>query len=255
MLIDTHAHLYSEAYCGREDEVINYARQMTVEKIICSGSDLETSTKAVALAQKHDGVYASVGVHPQDAMTYSNETELALEKLFSNPKVVAVGEIGLEYRENCPEKDVQRACFIKQILLAERHNKPIVIHTRDAIMDTLEIVKNNLNHLPKRGTFHCFSESVEVAREVLKMGFYISVGGVCTFKNAARAVDVIKEVPLERILLETDCPYLTPVPHRGEVNHSGYIPLIAERVAQIKGIDVETVARVTTENAERLFKI
>lgn len=254
MLIDTHAHLTDARFEGEVDEIIKLSHDCTVEKIITSGADLLTSQKAVVLAEKYDNVFASVGVHPQDAENYDEDVEKEIEKLTQSKKVVAIGEIGLEYRDGCPDSEIQKEVFIRQIKLANRLGLPIVIHTRDAIADTLEIVKT-YKHLIRGGTFHCFSESKEVAEEVLKLGFYISVGGVSTFNNAKKVKEALSVVPLEKIILETDCPYLAPEPFRGTRNDPHLVPYIAENLAKLKGVNVEEVTRITTENARRLFKI
>lgn len=255
MLIDTHAHLTSEKYDQDREEIIKLAKDSTVEKIITSGADLPTSIQAVELAESYENVYASVGVHPQDALTFNQEVESQLEKLAKCNKVIAIGEIGLEYREGCPDKQLQKQVFLAQIKLAHKLKLPIVIHTRDAISDTLELLKENKNLLEFGGTFHCFSESKEVALEVLKLGFYISVGGVSTFKNARKIQEAIAVIPIEKIILETDCPYLAPEPFRGTRNAPHLVPYIAENLAKLKGLSAEEVARITTQNARRLFKI
>ncbi len=255
MLIDTHAHLTNEKYDLDREEIIALAKDSTVEMIITSGADLPTSKEAVKLANKHENVFASVGVHPQDALTYNAKTEAELEELAQNDKVIAIGEIGLEYRDGCPDKEIQKQVFLSQIKLAHKLQLPIVIHTRDAISDTLELLKANKNLLEFGGTFHCFSESKEIAEEVLKLGFYISVGGVSTFKNGRKVQEAISVVPLDKILFETDCPYLAPEPFRGTRNAPHLVPYIAENLAKLKGIFPQEVARVTTQNARRLFKI
>ena len=255
MLIDTHAHLSDEKFADDFENVIKMAKDSTVEIIITSGSDLATSKAAVKIAEKCDGVYASVGVHPQDVEKFSNETLSELKKLAQSKKVVAIGEIGLEYLEDSPDKNLQKSAFLKQIQLAHELGLPIVIHTRSAIGDTMQILKDNKNLLTNGGTLHCFSESLEIAKEAIKLGLNISVGGVSTFTNAKRLQEVLKEVPLSSIILETDCPWLAPTPFRGQRNQPSFVPLIAQNLANLKGINVEEVAKVTTQNARRLFKI
>ena len=256
MLIDTHAHLTNERFKEDIEAVIQKAKDSTVEFIITSGADLESSRQAVELAEKYDGVFASVGVHPQDVQGFDDSTIEELKKLCqSSSKVLAIGEIGLEYLDGCPDKELQKQAFVQQLKLANELELPIVIHTREAIGDTMEILRKNKNFLTKGGTLHCFSESLEVAKEAIKLGFYISVGGVSTFTNAKRLQEVIKEIPLENIILETDCPYLAPTPFRGQRNDPSFIPIIAENLAQLKGISVEDVANITTANARRLFNI
>ncbi len=255
MFIDTHAHLYNERFEGLLDEILQYASDMNVKKIICSASDIETAYKAIKVAENNDGVYASIGVHPQDAGNVKKDYLKELEELAKNKKVVAIGEIGLEYMEGCPDKEVQKRVFLEQLNLAHKLKLPIVIHCRNAVGDMLEVLQENKALLEFGGTFHCFSESLESARIVLALGLHISVGGVVTFKNGKKLQEVVPCIPLDKLLLETDCPYLAPEPNRGKLNHSGYIPLIAEKIAMLRGITVEEVANATTENARRLFKI
>lgn len=255
MLIDTHAHLTDTAFVGEEEKIIRRAKDCTVEMIITSGYDLQSSLCAVELSEKYDGVYSSVGVYPENIYELNDDVENTLSQIAKNKKVVAIGEIGLQYTDNMPSKEVQRAGFLRQIKLAFDVKKPIIIHCRDAYGDMLQILRENKEFLEYGGTIHCFGGSEEVARELIGLGLYISVGGVSTFKNAQRLQEVLKNIPLDKILLETDCPYLTPTPYRGKRNSPEYIPLIAQNLAQIKGISAEEVALVTTENARRLFKI
>lgn len=255
MLIDTHAHLTDSAFNEDREDVVKRAKENMVKNIITSGFNLPSSLEAVEFCRNHDGVFASVGVYPENINELTDDEMSKLALLIDDEKVVAIGEIGLQYADDMPDKNAQKAGFLKQIKLAYDKKKPIVIHCREAYGDTLEILKENKEFLTYGGTMHCFGGSEEVAKELIKLGLYISVGGVSTFKNAVRLREVIRSVPLERIILETDCPYLTPTPFRGKRNNPEYIPLIAENLAQIKGVSVEEVARVTTENARRLFKI
>lgn len=252
MFIDTHAHLADERFKDNLNEVIKYAFDMGVEKIICSASDINSSRASITLASQFENVYATIGVHPQEAFNFSDKDIQVLRELAQNKKVVGIGEIGLEYRDGCPDRETQKDAFRKQIALAQELNLPIVIHCREAVGDTLEVLKefNNL-----KGTFHCFSESLESAKIILNLGLHISVGGVVTFKNGRRLQEVVPELPLERLLLETDCPYLAPEPNRGKLNQPAYIPLIAEKIAALKNIPVGEVATQTTLNARRLFNI
>lgn len=255
MLIDTHAHLTDPRFEGEVEDIIKKSKDSTVEFIITSGADLSTSKKAAVLAEKFVGVFASIGVHPQDADSYNDEVEKELENLAKSKKVIAIGEIGLEYLDGCVDKDVQKQVFERQIKLAHKLNLPIVIHTREAIGDTMEILRKNKDYLIHGGTLHCFSESGEIAKEAIKLGLNISVGGVSTFTNAKKVQEAIKSVPIENIILETDCPYLAPTPFRGQRNDPSFIPYIAENLARLKGLSVEEVAKITTDNARRLFKI
>ena len=253
MFVDTHAHLYNERFEGILEDALAYARDMGVEKIICSASDIDTAYKAIALAEKYDCVYATIGVHPQDADKVATDYLDKLRMLAQNKKVVGIGEIGLEYREDCPDKELQKKVFVEQLNLAHELKLPFVIHCRDAVGDMLEILKQNKHLIEFGGTFHCFSESLESARVVLDLGLHISVGGVVTFKNGRKLQEVVPFVPLDRLLLETDCPYLAPEPNRGKLNQPAYLPLIAEKIASLKGIEVSEIAKHTTENARRLF--
>ena len=255
MFIDTHAHLTDKAFAGREEEILQNAKDCLVEKAITSGFDLASSKEAIEFAKKHDGVYASIGFYPEYVKNYTVEDEEELKSLAKDKKVVAIGEIGLQYTDGMPERELQKEVFLKQLKLAYQLEKPVVLHCRDAYGDMIKFLKENKDFLVYGGTFHCFSGSYEIAMEAIKLGFYISIGGVSTFKNATNVKEVLKNVPLERMLLETDCPYLAPHPYRGKINEPKYIPTIAENLAVLKGVDVETVAKITTENARRLFKI
>ena len=255
MFVDTHAHLNDEAFKGEEEEIIKLSNELGVEFIINSGYNLPSSLDFIYLAEKHQGLYCSIGVYPENILEFDEDTENRLKILAQNKKVVAIGEIGLQYTDDCPDKESQKHGFIKQLKLANELKLPIVIHCRDAYGDMVELLKENKELLSNGGTFHCFSGSSEIAKEILKLGFYISVGGVSTFKNADRLRTVLDNVPLERILLETDCPYLAPHPYRGKRNSPAFIPTIAENLAKLKNVSVEEVAKVTTDNARRLFKI
>lgn len=255
MFIDTHAHLNDEKFSGQLDEVVKYANDMGVEKIICSASSIKTAYEVVALSEKYDCVYATIGVHPQDVADFCEKDIETLRELAKNKKVVGIGEIGLEYMENSPDKEVQKRAFLAQLKLAHELKLPIVIHCREAMGDALELLTANKNLLEFGGTFHCFSGSAGSAKAVLALGLHISVGGVVTFKNGKRLQGVVPQIPLERLLLETDCPYLAPEPHRGQLNQPAYIPLIAEKIAALKNVSVQEVAESATQNARRLFKI
>ena len=254
MFVDVHAHLIDEKFDCPE-EIFERAKFFGVNKIICASSNIETSEKALSFAEKHENVFCTVGIHPEDVEGFDNASLKKLEEFCKSEKVVAIGEIGLDYHYENPNKEKQKEVFLKQILLADKLSLPIQIHSRDAMDDTLKILKANKDKLSHGGIFHCYSGSIEEAKEILKLGFSFSFGGVCTFKNARKAVEVIDFLPIENILLETDCPYLAPEPHRGEVNEPKNIPIIAEKIASIKGISLEEVASKTTENAKRIFKI
>ena len=210
---------------------------------------------ALEFAKKHEGVYASIGIYPENAGEYSEEIQKTLAEMAKHEKVVAIGEIGLQYTEGMPDKALQKEVFVKQLQLADRLGKPIVIHCRDAFGDMIKILKENKNLLGNGGTFHCFSGSLEIAKEAIGLGLCISVGGVSTFKNATRLQDAIKEISLDKIILETDCPYLSPHPFRSKRNEPAKVAIIAENLANLKGISLEEVSRVTGENVRRLFNI
>lgn len=253
MFIDVHAHILDEIFENSE-EVVERANFAGVDKIIIASADCKESEDAVNFASKHDNIFCMIGVHPENCGDFE-KIDSVFAKLAQNKKVVAIGEIGLDYHYENPDKELQKKVFEKQILLADKLGLPIEIHSRDAMADTMEILKRNKSHLSHGGIFHCYSGSKEEAKEILKLGFSFSFGGVCTFKNARKVVEVLEEMPIENILLETDCPFLAPTPHRGETNEPKYIPIIAEKIAEIKGISLEEVAKKTTENAERIFKI
>lgn len=255
MFVDTHAHLTDEAFKEDFKQIVQNAKNNRVGKIITSGYDLASSQEAVAFAEKFDDVYASIGVYPENANEYTGQAENHLKQMCKNPKVVAIGEIGLQYTDNMPPKEVQKDAFARQIKLAYSLQKPIVIHCRDAFGDTIEMLKENKDFLKYGGTMHCFSGSLEFAREVVKLGLYISVGGVSTFKNATRLQEALKEIPLERIILETDCPYLSPSPFRGQRNEPARVVTIAENLAKLKNTTLEEVEKITSENVRRLFGI
>jgi len=223
-----------------------------VSLILNSGSSLRSSKMSLELADKYPFIYASVGVHPHDSKSMDDETVGVLEKLLSHPKAVAVGEIGLDYHYDFSPRDVQKKRFREQLELARRLDKPVIIHEREALQDTLEAVReySDLN-----GVFHCFSGSWETAKIILDFGWYISFTGVITFKNARRALEVIEKMPADRIMLETDCPYMAPEPKRGRRNSSLLLPYIAEKVADVRGVTREEVAELTTENGKRFFGI
>jgi len=250
-LIDSHAHLDDKRYNNDRENVINAIISAGVTNVINIGADMRSSRASVKLADEYDFIYATVGVHPHYADKMSDEKIAELKLLALHDKVVAIGEIGLDYYYDNSERESQKKWFRKQLQLAKELDLPVVIHDRDAHAEVLEILKNeNISN----GVLHCYSGSAEMAKIVLDMGFYISFGGVLTFKNARIAVEALKAVPIERLLIETDCPYLSPEPHRGKRNSSEYMPLIAEKVAEIKRTSIEDVCNITAGNTRRLFK-
>lgn len=254
MLFDTHAHYDDDAFDEDRDEVIKKVFESGVTCVLNASSNIASSEKSVSLAQRYDFIYAAVGVHPHDAQEADDDTVPTLTRFASGRKVVAIGEIGLDYYYDNSPRDIQKQWFIRQINLAKDIKLPIIIHDRESHEDVMNIVKSE-GAASVGGIFHCFSGSVEMARDVLKNNFHIAVGGSLTFKNAKRPVEVVEYVPMDRLLLETDCPYMTPHPFRGRRNDSTYLRLVAEKVAQIKGLTLEEIIEVTTKNAKTLFKI
>ncbi len=254
MLFDTHAHLDDGRFDKDRDEAISQCKQDGVELILNAGSNIETSVKAIALSKKYEFIYASVGVHPHDAASMDEETAGVLAALAGNRKVRAIGEIGLDYHYDLSPRDVQKQRFIEQIDLARQLKLPIIVHDREAHGDVMDIFKKT-RIKEVGGVLHSFSGSAEMALECIKLGLYISISGPVTFENARKTVEAVKQVPLDMLLIETDSPYLTPVPHRGKRNYPGYVRFVAEKIAEIKGISFEEVARQTLENGKRLFGI
>lgn len=254
MFFDTHAHLNAEQYNEDLQEVIDRALDEGISNIVVVGFDRPTIEKAMELTEKYDFIYASVGWHPVDAIDMTEDDLQWIEELSSHPKVVALGEMGLDYYWDKSPKDIQQEVFRKQIRLAKKVKLPIVIHNRDATADIVEILKEE-GAGEVGGIMHCFSGSPEIAKECVGMNFFISLGGPVTFKNAKKPKEVADVIPLEKLLIETDCPYLTPHPFRGKRNEPSYVKLVAEQIAEIKGLSVEEVAQATTENAKKLFGI
>lgn len=252
--IDTHSHIDFEDFTDNMDDLLAKCKEVGVEKIIIPGVTLEDTPRVIDLAEKYPELYATVGIHPSEAKTWTDKSYEELKAFAQNPKVVAIGEIGLDYYWDKSFVDIQKEILIQQIELAKEIKKPIVIHDRDAHLDTFNILKNT-NAKDVGVVLHCFSGSVEFMQECIKEGFFISLGGVTTFKNAIKAKEVAEKIPLDRLMLETDAPYLTPVPHRGETNYPYYIPIIAQQIASLKSISVEEVATATTQNAINFFKL
>lgn len=254
MLFDTHAHLDDERFDEDRKAVIEQCREEGVELILNAASDVRTSLQCIELAKEYDFIYASVGVHPHEAKSMDEKTASILTDLASNPKVKAIGEIGLDYHYDFSPRDVQKQRFMEQIDLAKQLKLPIIVHDRESHGDIMDIFRK-MNVKGMGGVLHSFSGSVETARECLKLGFNLSISGPVTFKNNVKTVEVVREVPLDMLLIETDSPYLTPVPYRGKRNYPGYVRYVAEKIAEIKGISFEEVAQKTLENGKRLFNI
>jgi len=252
MLIDTHAHLDSPLFDDDRAEVIERAVQAGVTRIVNIGFNRETIPTTLALAQEYEMIYAAVGWHPQDAVTMKPDDIDWIAELCKHPKVVAIGEIGLDYHWDTSPRDVQQQVFREQIRLARKLGKPIIIHNRDAHRDVVQLLKEE-KAAEVGGIMHCFSGSPEIAMECVKMNFHISFGGPITFKNAVQPKAVLEKVPLDRLLIETDAPYLTPHPFRGKRNESSYVKLVAEAAAEIKKMTMEEIAQITADNAKKLL--
>ena len=251
MLIDTHTHLNSQPFDDDREEVVQRAKEADVQVILDVGTDLETSRKAVEYSEKIDGLCAAVGIHPHDAAKAGKQDLTEIKKLLDYPKVVGLGEIGLDYHYHFSPAEIQQEIFSKQLCMAQEKDKPVIIHIREAMQDGLEIL-NRSGKPPWKGVFHCYGGTVEDIPSVLARGFFISFTGVVTFHNF-KNVEKIRAVPLDRLLLETDAPYMTPVPHRGKRNEPCFLIHTAKILADLYDIDYEELARITTSNARMLF--
>lgn len=253
MLIDTHAHLEMSKFDKDRDEVIERALQNGIDAIIAVGINLEDSEKAIALAKSHDAVYATVGVHPHDAKSIDTATYDSLKKLAAREKVVAYGEIGLDFFRDRSPRDIQINRFEEQLDLAVELNLPVVIHSRDAHQETFEILEKHKENL--RGVLHCFSGDYEMAKKYIDLGYYISIPGTITFPNAGKLVEVVEKIPMDSMLIETDSPFLAPVPKRGKRNEPAYVAYVAKKIYEIRRMTLEEVGIATSENARNLFGI
>ena len=254
MYIDTHVHLNADQYDEDLQQVIDRALNSKVEKMVVIGFDRKTIKRAIELAEQYDFIYAVVGWHPVDAIDCTDEDLEWIEQLGAHKKVVGIGETGLDYHWDKSPRDIQQQVFRQQIQLAKRVKLPIIIHNREATEDVLTILREE-DAQQVGGVMHCFGGSVETAYESIKMNFMISLGGPVTFKNAKKPKEVAAEIPLEHLMIETDAPYLAPHPYRGKRNEPAYVTLVAEEIARLKELPVETVAEATTKNAERFYKL
>ncbi len=252
-IFDSHAHYDSHQFDEDREALMQEIEEQNIGTIVNSAADWDSLTEVVELAEKYPFVYAAVGLHPDEVKVLNEEKFSFLKEQCQKDKVVAVGEIGLDYYWDNTPRDIQEKWFIRQLELARELDLPVIIHSRDAAEDTLRIMKQHGEGL--RGVIHCFSYSKELANEYVKMGFYIGIGGVVTFKNGKKLKEIVKEIPLERILLETDCPYLAPVPHRGKRNSSLYLPYVVQEIAELRGITCEEVVEQTEKNGKTLFGI
>ena len=250
-IFDSHAHYNDEQFDIDRDSLLASLPEAGIVGIINCGTDVNSSLASIKMAERYPFVYAACGYHPESALEFNEDRLSEIEKMLSHEKCVAVGEIGLEYHYDFVPKDIQKYVFQKHLELAVKYDMPVIVHDREAHADTMDLLKK---YNPK-GVLHCYSGSVEMAKEVLKMGMYIGLGGAVTFKNAVKPVEVAQMIPFDRLLLETDCPYMAPVPMRGKRNNSAYISYVAEKIAEIKNMTFDDVAKITKENAKRFFNI
>ena len=254
MIFDTHAHYDDERFDEDRDALLKSMKDAGIGNIVNIGANMASSKRSLELASEYDFMYAAVGVHPSDCAELDDEKIEQIREMSSFPKCVAIGEIGLDYYWPEPDHEIQKKWFIRQIELAREVGLPIIVHSRDAAADTIDILKSE-NAGELGGVVHCFSYSKEVAEECVKMGFYIGIGGVLTFKNGRKMKEVAEAVPIDRIILETDCPYLAPEPFRGKRNSSLYLPYVVSAMAQIKGMTEQEVINVTEENARKMYRL
>ncbi|KPU43085.1 putative deoxyribonuclease YcfH [Oxobacter pfennigii] len=254
MIFDSHAHYDDEAFDADRDQVLKEVKESKVSYIVNAGSSIESSKRGIELSGKYDFIYAAVGIHPHDAKNFDKKSIEVLKDLAAFPKVVAIGEIGLDYYYDFSYKEDQIKAFEEQIKLGLELNLPIIVHDRDAHSDTFEIIKKYIKDGLK-GIIHCYSGSAEMAVQYTKLGFYIGLGGVITFKNAVKSLEVLKNIPQDKILIETDCPYLTPVPHRGKRNDSRYLKYVVDKAAEVLAMDREEFIKLTCENGKRIFNM
>ncbi len=250
-IFDSHAHYNDEQFDIDRDSLLASLPEAGIVGIINCGTDVKSSLASLEMAEKYPFVYAACGYHPESALEFTDDNLLEIEKMLSHKKCVAVGEIGLEYHYDFVPKDVQKYVFEKHLELAVKHDMPVIVHDREAHQDTMDLLEK---YKPK-GVLHCYSGSAEMAKEVLKMGMYIGLGGAVTFKNAVKPVEVAEMIPLDRLLLETDCPYMSPVPMRGKRNNSAYIEYVAEKLAGIRDISSQELLDKTADNTRILFNI
>ncbi len=252
MFFDTHTHLDDEKFDTDRDELIASLKDEGLSLAVNIGANIKTSEASIALAEKYDFIYAAVGVHPNDTKDMKDSDLAQIEEWAKHPRVVAIGEIGLDYHYDEPDPEIQKVWFEKQLLLAKKLNMPYVVHDRDAHADVLEIIKK-VGYF--NGVMHCFSGSSEMARQVTDLGMYVSIAGQVTFKNAPKVQAVAQTVPLSKLLIETDSPYLTPEPFRGKRNNSAYVKYTAQKIAELRGMTIDEIAKITMENGKRFYNI
>ena len=251
--IDSHSHLILEAFDRDRDNVIQEALSNGITHIVQSCDNLDEIEKNLILTKKYENLYSSIGIHPHEAKLWTNESYDTILKYTKEEKVLAIGETGLDFYYNYSPQDIQIKVFREQIKIANEVSLPLIIHTRDAFKDTIEILKEE--KIKYGGVFHCYTGDLEIAKEALKLGFYISWSGIITFKKASDLREVAKNIPLQNTLIETDCPFLTPIPHRGERNEPKYVKYVAEELAKIHNVSVDDIGQITSENTKKLFRI
>ncbi len=250
-IFDTHSHYDDSKFNPDREAVLGKLQGQGVSFVVSCGCDIDSTQFNFDLAQQYDYIYFASGFHPENLEGASLDDLTLIEKFAKNGKCVAIGEIGLDYHWMCSSKEIQKKFFEAQLELAKKLSLPVIVHDREAHGDTLDILKN----AKPKGVLHCFSGSKEMAREIIKLGMYIGLNGVVTFQNARKSLEVVKEIPLDRLVLETDCPYLAPVPMRGKRNDSSFIPYIAEKIAQVLEMDTQELLDITNENAKRLYNL
>ena len=253
MFYDTHAHYDDGRFDSDRETLLPELYRQGIGLINTIGTDIPSSRASIALAEQYDFIYAAVGGWPGNVGDMTEQDLEEYRAMASHEKVVAIGEIGLDYYYDDVPREIQKHWFDRQMALAEELSMPVVVHARDAHGDCMDMVRKWAGRVT--GVFHCFSGSAEMAAELTKLGWYVSFTGVVTFKNARRALEAVAAVPMDRIMIETDAPYMAPVPYRGRRNHSGYVPLVAEKIAEVKGMTLEEVAKITTENGKRFFRM
>ena len=254
MIFDSHAHYDDEAFDGDRESLLASFPEAGIGRVVNIGSSLETTGKTLALTKQYPFLYGAAGVHPSETGELTEENFPRIKEALEEPKMIAVGEIGLDYHWEEPDRETQKKWFLRQLALAQEMEKPVVIHSRDAAKDTLDLMRE-AGGPSLRAVIHCFSYGPEMAREFLNMGYFLGIGGVVTFSNAKKLKEVVRLMPMERMLLETDCPYLSPAPNRGKRNSSLNLPYVARAIGELKGIPEEEVERVTFENACRFYRI
>jgi len=252
-MIDSHCHLDFKDFDHNRIDIIETAVSAGIHTLINIGADLESSKRTAKLTEEHDCIYGTVGIHPHDAKTYNKNVENEIYRLLKKKRIIGIGEIGLDFYRDLSPRDIQKDVFRKQLEIAVEKNLPVVIHTRDSFEESVEIIKDYASDLPG-GVFHCFPSTVDDAYKVINLGFHVGIGGIVTFPKAKMS-EVAEAIPLEHILIETDCPYLAPVPFRGKQNQPAYVKYVAEKIAELKNINVAEVEKITDRNCQKLFRL